>query len=301
MRIFSSDQIQLAADLLKKGELVAFPTETVYGLGAPVFDEAAIEKIFHVKGRPADNPLIVHIAHLDQVKQIAVDIPEEFYALAEKFFPGPLTIVLKKHPSVPSIVSGGLETIAIRMPRHPIAQQLILAIGQPLVAPSANLSGKPSSTTAKHVIGDFIGKIRGVIDGGPTEYGIESTVVNLVSETPCLLRPGTILREEIEEVLGRLLREAHDGEKASSPGMRYKHYAPKAPLRLFNDRVEFVAYLQYATTRYLMSEGLKSSELYALLRRADDEKYEEVVIYCSPEMLQDPALMDRLHRASQPE
>jgi L-threonylcarbamoyladenylate synthase len=294
MIILQPDQISLAAEYLQKGELVAFPTETVYGLGAPIFNPDAIAKIYLAKGRPSDNPLIAHISSLDQINQIARDIPEEFYLLAKEFFPGPLTVVLKKHSSVPAIVSGGLDTIAVRMPDHPIAKQLILAVGEPLVAPSANLSGKPSSTTAQHVAADFEGKIKAVIDGGPTHYGIESTVVSLVAE-PCLLRLGAIPKAEIEKILP--LGEATN--KFSSPGTRYRHYAPEASIKLFESQNEMERYLQKKPNlRRLVNPKVTTANVYAMLRQADDEKVEEIVIYCSPEMRLNHVLMDRLLKAA---
>lgn len=300
MRILDPDQIPLAAQILLQGELVAFPTETVYGLGAPIFHPGTISKIYTAKGRPSDNPLIAHIASLSQVEQIARDIPPEFYLLAKAFFPGPLTIVLKKHSSVPSVVSGGLDTIAVRMPSHPLALALIEAVGQPLVAPSANLSGKPSSTTAQHVAADFKGQIGAVIDGGKTEYGMESTVISLVADTPRLLRLGALSKEAIEKVLGRDLQEASSEDKLSSPGTRYRHYAPSARVKLFTSPSELDLYIKTAPaqSRLILSK-LQSASLYALLRQADDEKKDEILILCDAEMLQDRALMDRLHKASQ--
>jgi L-threonylcarbamoyladenylate synthase len=296
MLILHPDQIALAAEVLQKGELVAFPTETVYGLGAPIFNPDAIAKIYHAKGRPSDNPLIAHIASLDQIEQIARDIPPEFDLLAKVFFPGPLTIVLKKHPSVPAIVSGGLETIAVRMPSHPIAKQLIEALGQPIVAPSANLSGKPSSTTAQHVVNDFEGKIQAVIDGGPTEYGIESTVISLVAE-PCLLRLGAIPKEAIEKILGRPLKEASHESKLSSPGTRYRHYAPEAQIKLFESHDDLKNYLENAPKLHRwINPVMTAASLYAQLRLADAEKVEEIVIDCSA-IQQNPVLMDRLLKA----
>lgn len=292
------DPIQTAADLLKKGELVAFPTETVYGLGAPIFNSDAIAKIFVAKGRPSDNPLIAHIASLEQVDDIARDIPADFYRLAEVFFPGPLTLVLKKHPRVPSIVSGGLDTIALRMPNHPIAHQLIIAVGQPLVAPSANLSGKPSSTTAEHVRTDFGDKISMVIDGGKTEVGIESTVISLIDE-PCLLRPGSITAGEIEKVLGKTLRESKGQEKHASPGTRYRHYAPKAKVKLFENAREMIEYLEkFPQVQRMVFTSLQASDLYGMLRKADEENVEEVVILCTEETRQNQALMDRLIKSA---
>ncbi len=296
--ILSPDQIALAAEYLQKGELVAFPTETVYGLGAPIFNPEACAKIYLAKGRPSDNPLIAHISSLDQIHQIAREIPPEFFLLAKVFFPGPLTVVLKKHPSVPSIVSGGLDTIAVRMPSHLIAKQLIEAVGQPIVAPSANLSGKPSSTTAEHVINDFEGKIRAVIDGGPTEYGIESTVISLVAK-PCLLRLGAVPKTQIEQVLGVPLEEATHTSLLSSPGTRYRHYAPRARIKLFESQHDMEAYLQdHPSLRRLINPKITLANLYAVLRQADEEKYEEIVLYCSPEICLNDALMDRLLKAS---
>jgi L-threonylcarbamoyladenylate synthase len=294
--ILSPDQIQEAADLLRQGKLVAFPTETVYGLGAPVFNPQAIAQIFLAKGRPADNPLIAHISSLDQVPLIACDIPDDFYKLAEAFFPGPLTVVLKKRPEVPGIVSGGLKTIAVRMPRHPVAQQLIALVGEPLVAPSANISGRPSSTSVAHVIADFDQKIAAVIDGGETEYGIESTVVSLIGK-PFLLRPGAISQEQIEAVLGLELQEGTDGEKRASPGTRYRHYAPRAAVKLFTELAAMQDYVQ-GRARCLPVSDLKASRLYALLRQADIDGYEEVAIFCSPAAFADRALMDRLLKSS---
>jgi len=288
------DQISEAAEFLRKGELVAFPTETVYGLGAPIFNSEAIAKIYLAKGRPSDNPLIAHIASLDQIHQIARDVPPEFYLLAEKFFPGPLTVVLKKQASVPPIVSGGLDTIAVRMPRHRIALELIAAAGEPLVAPSANLSGKPSSTTAQHVAADFEGKIAAVIDGGATEFGIESTVISLIGE-PCLLRLGAVPQAEIEKVLGKPLAQPSAQSKLSSPGMRYRHYAPVAQVKLFACKDELDLYLEKAPEmRRLIVEEIKAFNLYAQLRRADEENAKEILILVTTEMLQNHALMDRL-------
>jgi len=284
------DQIALAAEYLRKGELVAFPTETVYGLGAPIFNPEACAKIYLAKGRPSDNPLIAHISSLDQIDQIAREIPPEFFLLAKAFFPGPLTVVLKKHPAVPSIVSGGLDTIAVRMPSHPIARQLISALGQPIVAPSANLSGKPSSTTADHVMADFEGKIGAVIDGGATEYGIESTVVSLVGK-PCLLRLGAIPKAQIEQILP--LGEATLEGKLASPGTRYRHYAPEARIKLFSNQQEMEVYLKGSKCRWINPQ-ITLANLYAVLRQADEERYDEIVLI-SPS---DEVLMDRLRRAA---
>lgn len=201
LRLFgnSEDDIQKAAQLLKDGKLVAFPTETVYGLGASVFNPEALKKVFQAKGRPADNPLIAHICSIEELQLLAEEIPEDAMKLAKAFFPGPLTIVLPAKKTIPREATGGLETIAIRMPNHPIALQLLKLSG-PLCAPSANLSGRPSPTNAYHVMEDLDGKIAAVLDGGQCTVGIESTVIR-ISPSPMILRPGMITAEQIEEVL----------------------------------------------------------------------------------------------------
>ncbi|NJE41686.1 L-threonylcarbamoyladenylate synthase [Thermococcus sp. GR6] len=224
-------KIKIAAKFILEGKLVAFPTETVYGLGADALNEEAVRRIFEAKGRPADNPLIVHIADFDDLKKLAREIPDEARLLAEKFWPGPLTVVLPKKEEVPTVTTGGLDTVAVRMPAHPIALALIRA-STPIAAPSANISGKPSPTLAEHVIDDFYGKIECIIDGGETKIGVESTVVDLSGEKPTLLRPGGLPLEEIEKVIGEV--EIHPAVRgklvdvARSPGMKYKHYSPNA-------------------------------------------------------------------------
>jgi L-threonylcarbamoyladenylate synthase len=298
--IFDSSQIQQAADLIKRGELVAFPTETVYGLGASVFQEEAIQKIFQVKGRPSDNPLIVHISHLDQLKQIVGKPAPLFYRLADRFFPGPLTILLPKLECVPSIVSANLPTIGVRMPAHPLAQALIHCVGVPLVAPSANLSGRPSSTTAQHVIDDFGNAIAGVLDGGPCSLGIESTVITLTPQ-PTILRPGAITQSDLENLLQQPFVYAHEHVKHPlSPGMKYRHYAPKAKVILFEKESAYESYLNKGPSKKrAMIKTIRQEELYALLRQADREGCEEILIYCNPSVCENRALMNRLKRASQ--
>ena len=219
-RIFHESQIEEAVSLLRMGKIIAFPTETVYGLGASIFQPNAISEIFKVKGRPQDNPLIAHVSNLEQVELIAQEIPPTFYDLADRFFPGPLTVVLKKRECVPPIVSAGLQSIALRMPSHRIARKLIESLGEPIVAPSANISGTPSSTRCEHVVEDFKGKIAGVIDGGPAVYGIESTVISLIDDIPVLLRPGAVSLEQLEEVIGKplLTPSALDLSTPLSPG-----------------------------------------------------------------------------------
>ncbi len=291
------DGISQAASLLRAGELVAFPTETVYGLGALIFDEKAIAKIYAVKGRPSDNPLIAHIGHLAQVLEIAREIPEDFYKLASHFFPGPLTIVLKRHASVPSIVSAGLDTIALRMPSHPLALALLKEVGQPLVAPSANLSGRPSPTRVAHVLEDFEGKIGGVIDGGESVFGIESTVISLIG-APTLLRPGVISVAVIEAVLGKKLLRATEEDAKASPGTRHRHYAPKGHMRLVFSEDE-IGDAERVFSRTSKTYPLSAHTLYDLLRQADRDQIQEIVVYCDAIIQQDEGLMDRLRRAAE--
>jgi L-threonylcarbamoyladenylate synthase len=309
----NSDQLDVAAHLLKEGKLVAFPTETVYGLGACIFNEEAIQSIFRVKGRPSDNPLIAHVSDLDQIDKIAKELPKSFFLLKEAFFPGPLTVVLKKRQEVPSIVSCGLDTIALRMPSHPIAKQLISLVGEPLVAPSANLSGKPSPTTAAHVMEDFKGSIGAVVDGGKTEFGIESTVISLIQEVPVLLRPGQITQKEIEKVLGYPIQVVSSSNtQVMSPGMKYRHYAPKTPIRLFDTLEELENYMTLVSTdkkRMLLSSQalffpgldhypLSAKEFYALLRLSDTLHYDEIVILLDDQVKNESGLMNRLLKAS---
>lgn len=289
-----------AAQFLKNGEVVAFPTETVYGLGAPIFQPKTIEKIFSVKGRARDNPLIAHIADLKDCEKIAVDLPETFFLLAEHFFPGPLTLVVRKNDKIPAIVSAGLETIAIRMPKHPIALALIRAVGEPLVAPSANISGRPSSTTAEHVLADFKGKIAAVLDGGPCQHGMESTVIDLVSfEKPTLLRHGALSKQEIESVLQMEIAVYTKGPK-SSPGMKYRHYAPQVPVHVYFDLASFKAHpfknpLILSTKPLTLAHlPLQAKTIYAHLRLADQKGYDEVVVLC--ENCSDATLLNRLEK-----
>lgn len=289
--------IQQAARLLREGNLVAFPTETVYGLGACIFDTEAIAKIFTVKGRPSDNPLIAHIGAVEEVHKIAREIPEEFYTLASHFFPGPLTVVLKRHPSVPSIVSAGLETIALRMPSHPLALALLKELGEPLVAPSANLSGRPSPTRLAHVLEDLGDKISLAIDGGESVFGIESTVISLTHD-PTLLRPGVIPAAEIEKVLGKKLKRATEKDAFASPGMRHRHYAPRGKMRLAFSEAD-IGSAERVISRLSSAYPLSSHTLYDLLRQADHEGVQDIVVYCDTIIQQDEGLMDRLRRAAQ--
>jgi len=233
-----------AAELIRQGELVAFPTETVYGLGADALRPEASAKIYAAKGRPSDNPLIVHICKFEELEQIAKEVPKQAKKLAETFWPGPLTMVVWKNEKVPYTTTGGMDTVAVRMPNHPVALALIEQSGCMIAAPSANTSGKPSPTEAAHVAKDMDGRIPMILDGGAVGIGIESTIVDLTEEKPMILRPGYITKEMLEEVLGEeviidpgiLVSDTTDpafaGQKPKAPGMRYKHYAPKADLAL---------------------------------------------------------------------
>lgn len=224
---------------ITKGNLVAFPTETVYGLGANALDPKAVKKIFKAKGRPSDNPLIVHIAKFSDLKALVEKIPASAKKLTSKFWPGPLTIVLKKKDIVPHSVTCGLNTVAIRMPENKIALDLIKFSNCPIAAPSANSSGKPSPTKASHVFEDLNGKIAKIIDGGKTKIGIESTVVDLSGDTPVLLRPGMIKLSALKRLLGEVHYENHTKNSSAqvrSPGMKYTHYSPKAKVILFKEK-----------------------------------------------------------------
>lgn len=238
--------IEKAAKIIKKGGLVAFPTETVYGLGANAFDKKAVRKIFEVKKRPIDNPIIVHIADFSYLKKLAKKIPKEAEILAKNFWPGPLTFVLIKKKIVPDEVTAGTKTVAIRMPKNKIALELIKKSGVPIAAPSANLAGRPSPTTAKHVFEDLGDKIDLILDGGKTKVGVESTVVDLTVKPPLILRPGGVSLEQLRKFLKDiqphpfLIDEKLKVKIVKSPGMKYRHYAPKAPLILVKeeDKIE---------------------------------------------------------------
>lgn len=232
----SAARIAPAAEILRRGGLLGIPTETVYGLGANGLDEEAVRNIFRAKGRPQDNPLILHIPSADWLGRYCEDIPPSAYELARRFWPGPLTMVLKRKPIVPDVVTAGLDTVGMRCPDHKVCRAIIAKADLPVAAPSGNTSGRPSPTTAQHMLEDMDGKIDGIVDGGACSVGVESTIIDLTLEPPRLLRPGGVTLEQLREVLGavevdeavkRLLTE---GEKPRAPGMKYRHYAPKAPV-----------------------------------------------------------------------
>ena len=227
-----------AGAIIREGGLVAFPTETVYGLGGNGLSGASSAKIYAAKGRPSDNPLILHIAGMEELPALVSDIPDAAKRLAETFWPGPMTLIFRKSSLVPPETTGGLDTVAVRMPSHPAAQRFIRAAGVPIAAPSANLSGRPSPTTAKHVREDLDGRIDMILDGGPADIGLESTIIDVTEETPVILRPGYIGREALETLLGKVeldravFAEPAQGVKPKAPGMKYRHYAPKAEMTL---------------------------------------------------------------------
>ncbi len=256
---FAEEELDFAAQCLREGKLVAFPTETVYGLGGNAFDATASARIYEAKGRPSDNPLIVHIADVAALTELAEEVPEAAYRLADVFWPGPLTMILKKSDKVPKTTTGGLGTVAIRMPSDTIAAALIRRSGIYVAAPSANASGRPSTTKAEHVIEDLDGKIDVIIDGGASAIGLESTIVDLTGEVPLILRPGYINAEQLAEVLGEvrfdeavLKRSASENVVAKAPGMKYRHYAPKAPLYIVEGKSEDVI-------RYINAEAVKNA------------------------------------------
>lgn len=304
------EMAQTAANIIQNGGLVAIPTETVYGLGANGLDENAVGKIFEAKGRPQDNPLILHISGPEQIELFCHHIPQKAYDLAEAFWPGPLTIVLPAKECVPKRTTGGLSTVAVRCPDHAAAREIIRLAGVPIAAPSANISGKPSTTTAAHVLHDHDGKIDMIVDGGPCRVGVESTIVDLTEERPRLLRPGGIGPEELLAVLGDLVvdkavtDEVSKDEIVKAPGMKYRHYAPQEPVVIVSgSREKAAAYIRShfePGDRVLcfdeelplyegcdpLSYGCEadvntlSAGLFAALRELDDPKIHQVYARC---------------------
>ena len=324
----------LASDLLRRGSLVAFPTETVYGLGADALNRDAVLSIFAAKGRPADNPLIVHIHDRSQLNDLC-EIPPLAEPLMDAFWPGPLTLLFVRKPVVPPEVTAGLPTVAIRMPSHPVAAAMLRACNLPVAAPSANTSGRPSPTAAAHVLGDMNGKIPLILDGGPCDVGLESTVLDLCHGRPTILRPGGVTKEMLESVLaqevllaGSILRPLGENEVALSPGMRYKHYAPKGTVTLvegpeertvpllrrlcleqlregkkacvlcFSEHVEALAGCDPHDIGSVSSPDEIARRLFDTLRRLDDEGMEAVFSEVVPPEGIGLAVMNRLGRAA---
>lgn len=286
---FKQKDLSEAGELLREGKLVAFPTETVYGLGGNALDKTASKRIYEAKGRPSDNPLIVHIAETDDIKNIAVDIPDAAFQLAEKFWPGPLTIILKKNECVPDETTGGLKTVAIRMPSDEIARALIKESDVYIAAPSANASGRPSTTTAEHVIEDLDGRIDMVIDGGPVQIGLESTIIDLTGEVPMILRPGYITKEQLAAVVPEVVydkavvsRVKLDNVVARAPGMKYRHYAPKGELTIFEGAQkevtkEIIRRIQEHADKHTVVGILATDETQEIYRQAVDGEMSEFV------------------------
>lgn len=305
----SALQLDRAASLLHDGALVAFPTETVYGLGGDATNDRAVAAIFAAKGRPSFNPLIVHVAELAVAEPLA-DFDDRARDLARHFWPGPLTLVLKRRTacSISRLASAGLETVALRAPAHPLAQALLQAVGQPLAAPSANRSGHVSPTTADHVLDELGGRIAAVLDGGACRVGIESTVVDLSQSQAALLRPGGVPREQLESVLGRLT-DPMDADAPRAPGMLDRHYAPERPLRLNTTAVAsneallaFGTPLSGASATVNLSPACDLTEaaanLFAALRMLDQPRFAAIAVMPIPETGLGAAINDRLRRAA---
>jgi len=262
--------IKEAGEVLAKGGLVAFPTETVYGLGGDGLKEDAAGRIYAAKGRPSDNPLIIHIADLDALPVLAVDIPKLAYRLADKFWPGPMTMILKKSEAVPYATTGGLETVAVRMPSDEIAREIIRASGTYIAAPSANVSGRPSPTKAEHVIEDLSGRIEMIVDGGSSDIGLESSIIDLSGEIPMILRPGYITKEDFEQVVASveydravLARKPQESVVAKAPGMKYRHYAPKGQITIVEGDAKKVQEKINELTGKSEAEGIRTAVLCA--------------------------------------
>ena len=325
--------LALASRLLAEGQLVAFPTETVYGLGANALNAQAVPGIFAAKGRPADNPLIVHIWDRSQLDGLC-QVPEAALPLMDAFWPGPLTLIMPRKPAVPDAVTAGLDTVAVRMPSHPVAAALLKTCNLPIAAPSANRSGKPSPTTARHVLEDMDGRIPLIIDGGSCDVGLESTVVDGCHGKPCILRPGGVTRDMLEavvgpvEVAGSVLRPLQVGEKALSPGMRYKHYSPDGQVTLvegeepevvealgilcrharenghtacvmcFTEHVPALADCQPHDIGSMHHPEEVAHRLFDTLRRLDEERMDVIFSEVMPPEGMGLAVMNRLGRAA---
>lgn len=329
----TEEHLVLAAQALRDGQLVGMPTETVYGLGADALNEDAVRAIFAAKGRPADNPLIVHVPSIEDAEPLC-HIDQRSRQVMEAFCPGPLTLLMPKKPIVPQVVNAGLPSVAIRIPSHPIARKLLTMAGVPVAAPSANTSGKPSPTTAQHVYDDLAGKLHSIIDGGSCQVGLESTVVDMTSEVPTVLRPGGITPEMLLTVLDEVqvadsvLRPLEKGEKALSPGMLYKHYAPKGQLTLvkgdekrvealilqkyregvaegktvqvlaFQEHMDAYAGLNLKCIGSLSQPETIARQLFAVLRQADAEGIDLLYSEVLPPKGVGLAVMNRLSRAA---
>lgn len=314
-----------AGQIIRQGGLVALPTETVYGLGANALNPDAVKNIFLAKGRPQDNPLIIHIEDASQAERYAKNIPPVYYELCRRFCPGPLTIILPKKDIIPLETSGGLETVAIRIPAHPVARAIIHEAGVPIAAPSANLSGSPSPTTAQHCVHDLWGRVDAIVDAGECSVGVESTVISLAGEKPILLRPGAVTPQMLKEFLPDLMiheavtEKLKEGVRADSPGMKYKHYAPKAKITILDadsrDFTEYVnsqkkegmfalcfeedvPFLQVPYISLGKDETDQAKHLFAALRELDERGAQEVYARCPSKQGVGLAVYNRLIRAA---
>lgn len=320
MRTIVTNSVKVAARFIKNGELAAFPTETVYGLGANAYDKKAIKKIFKAKGRPADNPLIVHIAYKKDINVLAKDIPEAAKKIIRKFFPGPITVILRKNEIIPDAVTAGLDTIAIRMPSSKIARDFIKECAVPVAAPSANISGSPSPTSFHHVLQDFSGKIPCILAGGKAKHGLESTVIDCTVNPSVVLRPGVITIEQLKKIDTRIKFVSKHG-KVKSPGTKYKHYSPEAKVVLVKSKkakvnlisdfgfeisdLERSAYIGLnkppkglGLVKVCKSETDYARSLFAFFRECDAKRIK--TIYCQkvPEKGVGLAIMNRLKKAA---
>jgi L-threonylcarbamoyladenylate synthase len=322
-----ANAIRRAAEVLRGGGLVAFPTETVYGVGANALEAAAVAKIFAAKGRPPNNPLIVHVARIEQSRELTLDWPDAAARLAAVFWPGPLTLVLAKRPAVPDIVAAGAATVALRIPAHPVAQAVLEAVGVPIAAPSANRSNEISPTTAEHVLKSLGGRIDVVLDGGPTTGGLESTVIDLTANLPRILRPGLVSPAEIERVIGSVERPFGGTVRShgplSSPGQLPRHYAPTAPmeccaagsaervaslaqggqrvgwLRIAGDDQSLPDFGNRVTTIEMPRKpAAYAAQLYAALHSLDDAQVDWIIVDLPPDEEAWLAIRDRLRRGS---
>lgn len=314
-------QLSRAARILQQGGTVVFPTETVYGLGANALDPEAVKKIFLAKGRPADNPLIAHIADKRMLTQLVEKVPSSAKKLIRKFWPGPLTIILNKKKIIPDIVTAGGKTVAIRMPAHPLALKLIALSKVPLAAPSANLSGKPSPTTFQHVKEDMDGRVEAIIDGGNCQFGLESTVIDLTGKVPVLLRPGAVTLEQLRQILGKVKVANPNAKKPKSPGMKYRHYSPKTPLilvlaknpvpkikKLINEKKKVALIASEEIAKYFLNCKMEvivyanlatlAQKVFHIFRELDEQDFDYVIIHSVPEKGIGLAIMNRLKKAA---